>query len=352
MRSDGRPITIYDIAEETGVSPATVSRALSGGKHVSPKTLNKVTAAAERHGFRPSAAARGLNQGHTRLLAILLPDLAHPYFSELHHAAHREAARSGYFLVPMVIRRERELIARMMEQLRELRFEGVLYVDGPHGREDAALEKGLSRMHRSIPVVAISPLSPELKCICLYNDLAGATRQAVRHLHALGHERITFLGGPGAIGDSGARGRAFLSELENLGLKNDPRYRHEAGFTPEDGELAALKLLDGLPPEDRPTALIAINDLVALGALRQLKRMGLSVPADIAVVGCDNQFFSAFTDPPLTTIDLRPREHAQSAVRELLGAPAREGKVYTLVRDAALVVRESCGVRLGRRFFG
>ena len=97
------------------------------------------------------------------------------------------------------------------------------------------------------------------------------------------------------------------------------------------------------------TALIAFNDPVALGAMKQLKQMGLSLPDDMAIIGCDNQFFCPYTDPPLTSVDLHPDELAQSAIRELLVARSGEASAFAMMREATLIVRESCGAKLGLR---
>ena len=109
-------------------------------------------------------------------------------------------------------------------------------------------------------------------------------------------------------------------------------------------------MLSGLERRRWPTAIIAFNDQMALGAIKQLKQMGLHLPDDMAIIGCDNQFFCPYTDPPLTSIDLHPEEMTQSAVRELL--VAREGnrtQSFSMMREATLIVRESCGAKLGYR---
>ena len=95
--------------------------------------------------------------------------------------------------------------------------------------------------------------------------------------------------------------------------------------------------------------MIAFNDQVALGAIKQLKQMGLSLPQDMAIIGCDNQFFCPYTDPPLTSVDLHPEEMTQSAVRELLVARDSAPHPFSLMREATLIVRESCGAKLGYR---
>ena len=123
-------------------------------------------------------------------------------------------------------------------------------------------------------------------------------------------------------------------------------------LTEDDFDFAQrhLRMLSGLERKRWPTAIIAFNDQMALGAIKQLKQMGLRLPEDMAIIGCDNQFFCPYTDPPLTSIDLHPEEMTQSAVRELL--VAREGnrtQSFSMMREATLIVRESCGAKLGYR---
>ena len=154
------------------------------------------------------------------------------------------------------------------------------------------------------------------------------------------------------MGGSGARGQGFLAELRALGLPDDPAYHHEGGFDADSGERAVSRLLSGLERKEWPTALVAFNDLVALGAMRQLKQMGLRLPDDMAVIGCDNSFFCPYTDPPLTSMDLHADEHARSAIRELIVARDTDPRPFNIVRDATLVVRESCGAKLGYRKMG
>ena len=137
--------------------------------------------------------------------------------------------------------------------------------------------------------------------------------------------------------------------MERLGLPADREISSDAGFTPQAGEFCVNRLLSGLPRKEWPTAIIAINDLVALGALRQLHRMGIRVPEDMALIGCDNQFFTPYLSPPLTTVDLHPFDHGVSAIEELIGALKGDVHAYSQIRECSLIVRESCGALLGVR---
>lgn len=346
----GEQATIYDIAHEAGVSIATVSRVLSGSKGVSAKTKERVTEVMTRRNYRPSSIARGLYHQKTRLLGIVIPSVGHPYYAELFDAATKEAARSGYALVTYYTPLGAGIPDGLVDRLIEQRLDGALLVGGiVEGAPSEGVVRELSRLQSAMPIVTICPPIEGLHCITISSDLSSSVRLSLSHLYGLGHRRIAFLGGSHEVRSSGERERSFLCEMARLGLSVVSEYRHEAGYTPEDGELGVLKLLSRLPKEQWPTALIAINDLVALGALRQLRRMGLRVPEDMALVGCDNQFFTPYTDPPLTTVDLHPADHGRSAIQELIGAQGGEPIVFSQIREASLVVRESCGARLGPR---
>ena len=202
------------------------------------------------------------------------------------------------------------------------------------------------------PVIAICPPATQLDCICIHSDLVGCSRLPVRHLHTLGHRRIAFIGGSMQFHDYSKRGENFLEELRVLGLPDDPAYHVDCGYDTESGERAVLRMLSGLPRSHWPTGIIAFNDLVALGALKQLKKMGLRVPEDMAVIGCDNQFFCPYTDPPLTSVELYPEDMAQSAIRELIFSKDNARQSFAMMREASLIVRESCGAKLGYRKLG
>lgn len=343
--------TIYDIADEAGVSIATVSRVMAGNPGVSPKTRARVAAVIDAHQYRPSLNARTLEQGRSRVLGIILPNMANPYFTAIYNGAAAEALVNGYLLIPQNLTAEERIGNDVVERLIAQQLDGVLFIGGPSPVAHSQLASELTLLQKYMPVVALSPPVEGFTCTYLYNDLSSAMRQVIRHLQALGHQRIAFLGGSDEISNSGIRGKVFLEEMRAHGLSPETRYHHEAGYTPEAGELTMLKMLSGLKQHAWPTALIAINDLVALGALHQLRRMRLRVPDDMAIVGCDNQFFSAFTDPPLTTIDLQATEHARTAIQVLLSELKTPATPFTQIREATLIVRESCGVQLGRRHF-
>ena len=347
LRLARKKTTIYDIAKEAEVSAATVTRVLNGSASVREATRARVQRVIDAHGYAPSSVAQDLGSGNTKTLGIILPSIRNPYYAALVSAANDEARRSGYSIWMYQLPEEGELSAQVIESLISRRLSGAFFIGGFYDVDRPDLRDLLSRLGKYMPIVAICPPRPDLGFICMHNDLSGATRQAVRHLFLLGNERIAMIGGAKNLADSGARAVAFLSELKALGLPPPPEYGHLGGGTAEDGMREIHRLMSVLPSGQRPTAILAYNDLVALGAMHQLRRMGLRIPEDVAVVGYDNQFFCPYTSPPLTSIDMQAEEHARSAIRELLSAS--ENHSATIVRAATLIIRESCGAHLGVR---
>lgn len=341
--------TIYDIAREAGVSTATVTRVLAGHPGVRAATRQRVQRVIDAHAYVPSSAASTLESGQARTLGIVLPQLNNPYFARIYIAANEEATANGYLLWLYQAPDQARISREMVDEILRRRLGGVLFAGNIWGAEDAGLSEAIRRLKLHMPVVAICPPAARLDCICMHSDLENCARLPARHFAALGHRRIAFIGGSLETGDSSRRGQTFLQEMAALGLPDDPAYHIDTGYDAESGERAVLRLFSSLDRSRWPTALIAFNDLVALGAIHQLKQMGLRVPQDVAIIGCDNQFFCPYIDPPLTTMDLHPEELTRSAIRELLAAHGNAPAPFSLTREATLIVRESCGASLGVR---
>ena len=342
-----RKATIYDIAREAGVSAATVTRVLNGSPNVRPATREKVQQVIDARGYAPSTAARDLGSGSSKAIGIILPGIRNPYYAALVSAADDEARQRGYSLWLYQLPREGEIDSAVVENLISRRLSGAFFIGGFYDVDRPDLREMLSRIGKYMPIVAICPPRENLGFVCMFNDLGSAIRQAVRHLHLLGHQRIAMLGGAARLLDSGQRAEAFIDEMRRLGLPEVPEFERLGGGTAADGEQDAFRMMTQLRPEERPTAVLCYNDLVALGAMKQFRQMGLRLPEDMAVIGCDNQFFCDYTAPPLTSIDMQAEEHARSAIRELLSTTVNHSAA--IVRASTLVVRESCGVKLGWR---
>lgn len=351
--------TIYDVAEAAGVSIATVSRVMSGGS-ASAKARAKVEAAIAELHYYPSQVARGLDKHETRTFALVVTDLVNPYYTTLCAGAEEEASRLGYSLQVYCTTDGRQ---NVLSRLLESRMDGAILVGGFIEDSDASSSaapadsrsttlQNVLRLQQAMPLVTIGPPIEGVSCVNITSDLGLSVRKSITHLTALGHQRIAFIGGSPTVKSATLREIAFNEEMSRRGLPSFSNAHTETGFTPQSGELCVTKLFSRLSTAQQPTALIAINDLVALGALHQLHRIGLRVPEDVALIGCDNQFFTPYLDPPLTTVDLHPFDHGKCAVDELAAiCSGSEPLAFSQIRECSLIVRESCGAAFGTRSF-
>ena len=344
-----RKTTIYDIAREAGVSTATVTRVVRNDPHVKETTRLKVQQVIDAHAYTPSVSAQHLEGGRSGTLAVVLPGISTLYFNRIFDAAYWEAEKNGCSLRLFQLTDDQAISPDIVSELIRCRMDGVLLAGNIWSTDRRYLNTALEKLGKYMPVATICPPDVQLDCICIQSDLVNCSRLPVRHLHTLVHRRIAFLGGSMHSKDTSRRGIGFLEQLRRMDLPDDPAYHVDAGYDMESGERAVLRMLSGLDRNRWPTAIVAFNDLVAVGVMKQLKKMGLTLPEDMAIIGCDNQFFCAYTDPALTSVDLHPEEMAQSAVRELLLAREFSSRSFTMIREATLVVRESCGVHLGFR---
>ncbi len=340
--------TIVDVARQAGVSIATVSRVLSG-QSASETARQKVEEAAQEIGYQTTVPRRQ-DAGGTGALLLVISDLMNPYYSALLAGAEQTAHQAGFSLMvlqPVMNGWGEDTVA---SQVLEQSAAGAVIVG--HAMEMGTTEeirRRLSLIRQKMPIVTIGPRVEGVDCVNITSDLSLSVRKSLAHLVALGHRRISFIGGSGGIRSSSARRRAYYEEMERLDLPADQEMISDAGFTPQAGEWTVNRLLSGADRSQWPTAMIAINDLVALGALRQLQRMGVKVPEEMALIGCDNQFFTPYLDPPLSTVDLHPFDHGSGAVEELIATLRGREAAYSQIRECSLIVRESCGAHLGVR---
>lgn len=348
---EGRSVTINDVAKLAEVSVATVSRVLSGGS-ASPAAREKVEAAVRALGYRRLVAERRSEAAPDHALALVISDLTNPYYGMLCAGAEEAARRAGWPLIVCQPEFGRGVEETAVESVTGLPVSGAVVVGAAMEQGDAGvIRRRLCRIAQRMPIVTIGPRVEGVRCVNITSDLSLSVRKSLAHLVTLGHRRISFIGGSGGMRSSSTRRRAYYEEMERLGLSPDRQLRTDAGFAPQAGEFCVNRLFSGVAPKDKPTAIIAINDLVALGALRQLQRMGLRVPEDVALIGCDNQFFTPYLNPSLTTVDLHPFDHGVTAVEELIGSMDGGGGSYSQIRECSLIVRESCGAMLGARRF-
>jgi LacI family transcriptional regulator len=327
------------------VSVATVSRVFNGYGDVSATTRQRVLAAARELDYAPSAAARTLVKQRSQLLGVVLftglqhPDIGHPFFQEVLVGFKRGIGALGYDILLFATDQPGAAEGRphsYVRRARHHRVDGVALMGVD--RHDPEVEKLLES---GIPLIGVDLDIVGKRASYVSSDNVGGARLAVRHLHALGHMRIATIAGPQETKAGADRLLGYRAELQALGLDNRPGYEQMGDFYSESGE-AAMRALLALP--ERPTAVFAAADMMAIGAIRAVHTEGLQVPHDMAVVGFDDIQIAPLLNPALTTIRQDKTGLGVAAARALIEQidnPEVTPPVLTL--PVELVVRASCG---------
>lgn len=325
-------VTIAAIAEAAGVSVPTVSRVLNGRSDVSPQTRELIERLLREHDYRPRNSR---HSGRARLVDLVFDDLDSPWALELIRGVEDVSHAAGVGTVVSQVHRRTTAARQWLQNLRARASDGVIFVTS-----DVA-EPIHAELHRlKVPVVIIDPAggaAADVPTIGATNWSGGRT--ATDHLLALGHRRIGFIAGPKELLCSRARLDGYRAALEAAGLHAEEELIRTGDFRHESGFAAAGKLLD-LP--DRPTAIFASSDLMALGACEAARRRGLRVPDELSVVGFDDLPESRWASPPLTTIRQPLAEMGALAARTVLrlsrGEAIETPRVELVTK---LIVRES-----------
>ena len=323
--------TIQQLAEKSGVSVATVSRALNGSPEVSDKTRDRIVALAEELDYTPSAAARTLVSRRSHVVGVVLetgpghPDLKHPFFQEVLVGLKHGAGAQGYDLLLFATEQPGNGFGGTHSYLRRAEHHGV----------DGAIVMGFDADGEIVKLAASG-----LPCVAVDADLDGprtgyvmsenreGAALAVRHLHELGHERIATVTGLLRTKPGADRLDGYREEMERLGLELRDEYVVEGDFYDESGYRGTRQLLQ---LDEPPTALFAASDLMAAGALRAATELGVTVPGGLAVVGFDDIGLASLIQPQLTTV----RQDMQA-----LGKAAAEGLGRIIEDPDAAPVRQ------------
>lgn len=337
-----RKITLRDLADTLGVSRSTVSRALREDPQIGVATRARVRELADAWGYQPNAAARALTARRTHVVGLMLPRSSHlvfanPYFHDLLHGVSEAAEAAGY---PLLLSTDPH--PDFGAWLREGRVDGLIVLGSSIGEEDVPELNRL--MAAGFPLVAVHAPPPGLRAVSIGSNERAGVWQALAHLQQRGHRRVALLAGPRGTRYAERRIRAYRSGLATFGLVDDPALVHATDDSREGGERAAAELLAG---GARFSAILADNDLVALGAVRALEAAGRVVPRDVSVVGFDDTPLAALARPALTTVRQPTRRLGALAFEALLACMRGEGASSARLATQ-LVVRDSTAERSPR----
>jgi LacI family transcriptional regulator len=290
----GNGVTIRDVAAHAGVSLGTASRVLSGNPATSPEARARVSDAVTALGYRPNVQARSLRLTRTHAIGLLVSDVRNPFFADVAHAAERAALGANYVTLLGNANEDVDQQDRYIETFLNQRVDGVVLA--PQGRGSGSLQ---SLVDSQMPVVFVDRTVEGFDVPSVTTDSRTGMNQAVAHLAAAGHRRIGFIGGPQAISTGRQRYDAFVDTLPAHGLEVEEALITFGDFQEESGIRATEELLAA---PSRPTAVIAADNLMALGALAAIRSRGLRIGSDIEVIAFDDIEWLAHYDPPISVI--------------------------------------------------
>ena len=316
--------TLREVAQLAGVSKATAARVVSGSSEpIRPETRERVIDAVRQLGYERHAVAGSLRSARTFMIALSIPDITNPFWPEVARGVQDTLEKSGYTVVMMNndwnVEREQNHLRRMGQK----QFDGLII--NPTG----TLNEDLHALTVPAVVLASGEAYPDFDTVS--SDSAQAGRLAMEHLIALGHRRIGLIAGPIRRRKSHTHRDTYLRVYDEHRLPIDPDLIIQSEFSEEGGFLAMQELL-ALP--EPPTAVFAVNDIIALGALQAAQGIGLPVPDAISIIGMDDIFAAATTFPPLTTIAKPKYEIGALAAAFLL--ERIDGRVITTPRHPLL----------------
>jgi len=328
-------VTLLEVAKRAKVSPATASRVLNDSSRVKAAARARVLRAVDELNYHPNIHARTLARGRSRTLGLIVSNLKNPFFLDIFQALENDAHERGFEVVVANTDYRPEQLLTHVRLMRGRRVAGLAVIVSEMAPN---LIETLSES--KIPVVFYDVGVAAGTFASIKADYGQGTRRAVEYLYSLGHRQLAFVGHHTALAPLNVRLRSFVEAVRGCG--GDATYATVADEdSPTGGQRATQQLFAS---GSKPTAIVCVNDFMALGVLKALREMRLRIPGDVSVVGCDNISLSAFACPALTTINI-PRERIGHLVSEAL-MPA--GEVSSVLGreiriDPELIVRDSTG---------
>ena len=325
-------ITIRDVAQHAQVSVTTVSHVINGTRFVSDEAKARVRAAIAALNYVPSAVARSLKSSRTHTVGMMIPNNSNPYFAEIIRGIEDACFAAGFNVILCNSDDDPHKQAAYVRVLSEKQVDGLIVLSSGGDPELLDTLRGAP-----MPQVLVDREIDDLAADLVEVDHEGGARLAVEHLVGLGHARIACIAGPLALSPARQRVQGWRSALQAAGLGHGDALVADGAFTAEGGHAAMQALL-----AQRPSAVFASNDLMAIGALCAAADAGLRVPQDLSVVGFDDIALAAYSNPPLTTIAQPKQQTGELAARLLMQRIAQPQRpLQRQILHPALVLRRS-----------
>jgi DNA-binding LacI/PurR family transcriptional regulator len=327
-------MTLRELAKRVGVSTSTASRALNQNTAISEEVRKRVLRAAQETNYIPNSMARGLALRRSHLIGLVVPSIGNPFFAEIARGAHDASYERGYVVTLCDTQRSRSREDLFVQTLLQSRVDGVIVTGGVLTPEHL---QGL-KQHK-LPVVLAGRRSSGTGYSGVSVDNVAVGQEATRYLIEKGHRKILYISGPLESPASRDRQRGYEDAMQAHGLKASTV---QGDFSMEFGFEEAARIASQKTP---PTAVFAANDMLAIGLIMGLVNLGLKVPGDIAVIGCDDIPMGALIRPALTTMHVPMYDIGARSMQLLLRSIEgnNQGPAESILLDCKLAVRDSAG---------
>lgn len=322
------------VAQKAGVSTSTVSRVLNNLEIVKTSTRSRVLKAAEELNYHPNLHARSLARGKSRILGIIVSNMENPFFLDIYRTLESDAHARGLEVVVANTDYRSEQLVASVQLMIGLRAAGLAVIV-------SEMEEHLIQTvaNSRIPAAFYDVGTPEKNITNIRVDYRKGIKKTVSYLSSLGHRRMAFIGHHSTLGPISERRKTFLESVHRYSSAEAKIFAGPDGL--EGGRQAARELLES---GFRPTAILCVNDFMAVGVMRELREEGLQIPRDVSVTGFDNIKLAEFCSPPLTTVHI-PREQIGHIIFENIvgNGDQRRETGREIVIDPELVLRDSTG---------
>ncbi len=312
-------VTMKDIADDVGVSTATVSRVLNGKGPVSEEVKSAVLASVDRLGYRPNVIGRSLRLSRTFVIGVLIPDISNPFFGEMVRAIEDRALDAGYAVMTCSSGEDLVREQRYVEVMLDRSVDGVLVAVTDSFSSDLA-----PLIETETPIVLIDRILESMPLDSITIDNEGAAELAVSYLISRGYKRIGVVAGPERVSTATGRLAGCQRALAARGFPLSESYLFSGDYLEESGLAAGRELIRMQNP---PDAVLVTNNLMTLGFFRAVVEAGWRVPHDLAIIGFDDSDWASLATPTLTVVDQSPYEMGARAVKLLLDRLRADGMV-------------------------
>ncbi|TDT56459.1 LacI family DNA-binding transcriptional regulator [Fonticella tunisiensis] len=331
-------VNISDVAREAGVSISTVSRVLNNNYPVKKETREKIERAIEKLNYKPNIVARSLITRKTSMIGVIVPGITNLFFPTIVETIEEYTKNKGYSISLSDTKGDEVEERNRVEEMLIRQVDGLIVIDPAHEN----LKKGYyDEISKKIPILIINGLPYGHRCsfVC-YDEEAGA-REVLQYLFELGHKRIAFVRGDRSLSYDIKEG-IYREFIRSKGLEYEKVLNVGMGNSIEVVEKSQMQIEKLLFEEERPTAIFACNDLMAVGVLKACSKLGIKIPENISVVGFDNTLIANIAHPRLTSVDLNIKSIGKIAALELIDIIENRAKMgKKIILNTSLIVRES-----------